>query len=77
MTNGLRYSDLREWLEIVEQTGELRHVKGADPIWRSGSERVECKEKIPFRLFSSMKSRAINRVPSLNRIAFDSFEGLC
>jgi UbiD family decarboxylase len=52
-----RYSDLREWLDIVKSWGELRHVQGADPhLEVGGIAELNAKRKMaPALLFDQIK----------------------
>jgi UbiD family decarboxylase len=48
MSDRYRYSDLREWLEIAEGLGELRHVQGADPeLEIGGITELNAKRRTP------------------------------
>lgn len=53
---GPRWSDLREWLELVEAVGELRHVKGASSEEDIGAitEMLDHNENSPCVLFDEI-----------------------
>lgn len=55
---GPRWNDLREWLELVDAIGELRHVKGASSEEDIGAitEMLDHNENSPCVLFDEIKN---------------------